>query len=427
MNSFYDILDKIPHDFINFLLITAFALMIGLEQRSHHVGDSEKSIFGTDRTYTLIGILGFLMYKLNSVTLIPFLVGIAILGLILTIYYYNKLLVQNKDGITSILVALITYNLTPFVYTQPPWMAILLVVVVLIIVEVKKSLFEFSKKIDNKEFITLAKFLIMAGVVLPLLPDEPISPVLNFSPYKLWLAIVVVSGISYGSYLLKKFVFPKSGIVLTGILGGMYSSTATTFILAKKSKELNDKYKIAAAIIFATSMMFIRIFVLALVFNESIAFKLAPSFSVLFVLSVFIGIYMLWIGKKEENDAINHPVIDSYGNPLEFNTALVFGGLFIFFALLTGYVTQQFGAKGIKILSYIVGVTDIDPFIINIFQSKFNVAENVLVIAVINAVTSNNVLKMIYALILSSKSIHRFLIIGFGILILAGLFYSFFI
>ncbi|MEZ4908732.1 MAG: DUF4010 domain-containing protein [Saprospiraceae bacterium] len=322
--------------------------------------------------------------------------------------------IDKTEGLTSIIVALITYNISPVIYTQPHWMAILLVVTVLIIVEAKKPLFEFSKKIDSQEYTTLAKFLVMAGVILPLLPDKPISTVLNFSPYKLWLAIVVVSGISYGSYILKKFIFPNSGIVLSGILGGMYSSTATTFILSKKSKELHEDKKISAAIIFATSMMFVRIFILALVFNKSIAFKLAPSFAILFLLSVMIGLFFLRKSNiKSSNDKLT--LSDSYGNPLEFKTAMVFGILFVFFAVLTGYVTKQFGIDGIKILSFIVGVTDIDPFIINIFQSKFDLNEAILSMAVINAVTSNNILKMVYALFLSSKSMRKNIIIGFGI------------
>ena len=85
----------------------------------------------------------------------------------------------------------------------------------------------------KNEFITLAKFLAIAGVILPIVPDRQLSPYINITPYKIWLAVVVISTLSYLSYLLKKFVFKKSGTIITGILGGLYSSTATTIILAK--------------------------------------------------------------------------------------------------------------------------------------------------------------------------------------------------
>lgn len=428
MDSIQNLINGVPDGFVKFLLIVVFALLIGLEQRSRFGSENESSYFGTDRTHALIGVLGFILYNLNTISLVPFLGGGLLLGIILAVYYQNKIATEKQDGITAIIVALITYCLAPLVYTQPPWMVVLLVVTILIIVEIKKPLFEFSKKVDSREFITLAKFLIMAGVILPLLPDRSISPVFNFSPYKFWMAIVAVSGISYGSYILKKFVFPQSGIVLSGILGGLYSSTATTFILARKSKELNENNKITAAIILATSMMFIRIFALSLLFNKTIAMKIAPAFGVLLVVSVLVAVYMLRLDKaKGKSNAPQQQIEASYGNPLEFKTAIVFGGLFIFFAVLTNYVTNKFGAQGIQILSYVVGVTDIDPFIINIFQSKFALSSTVLAGAVVNAVTSNNILKMIYALVLSDKSIRKKISVGFGLIIVLGIGASFLI
>jgi uncharacterized membrane protein (DUF4010 family) len=110
---------------------------------------------------------------------------------------------------------------------------------------------------------------------------------------------------------------------------------------------------------------------------------------------------------------------------LEFKTAFVFALLFIFFALVTSYVTKNYGESGIKILSLLVGVTDIDPFIINLFQSKWDIGEAVLVAAVIIATTSNNMLKMIYAVILCDSSIRWQLVIGFGILVITGLLFAF--
>jgi uncharacterized membrane protein (DUF4010 family) len=435
MDSLAKINDLLPEDFYKFLIVVLFSLVIGLEQRSKNRNELHENTFGSDRTFTLIGILGFVMYKLNTTSLAPFLLGALILSLFLAIFYKRKVDSGQRTGITTLIVALITYCLAPTVYTQPYWMVILLVVTVLVLVEIKETLFEFSKKMDNREFITLAKFLIIAGVILPILPNQPISGTIDISPYKFWMAIVAVSGISYLSYLLKKFVFPDTGIVLTGILGGLYSSTATTFILARKSKELNETYQISAAIIFATSMMFLRILVLAFIFNRTIAIKLASPFLVLFLVSLSIAFWLLYLDKKNRSGKEIGPdqnrnskgvesdqnTVKDFGNPLEIKTALIFGALFVFFAVVTHFVSQQFGAHGIKVLSFLVGVTDIDPFIINIFQNKFIVADNILVIAVVNAVTSNNLLKMVYAAALSVKPIRRYVFIGFGILILFGI------
>ncbi|HSO87721.1 MAG TPA: DUF4010 domain-containing protein [Draconibacterium sp.] len=425
MKTFAEIFHIVPPDIIKFLLVTLFSLLIGLEQRRHHINDETESLFGTDRTFTLIGIFGFILYVINPQTLVPFLGGGIALIVLLAISYYQKTRSFNKFGITSLITALITYCFAPLVFTQPHWLVLLVVVSILILTELKGTLREFSIKIDNNEFITLAKFLVIAGVILPLLPDTPISAEINISPYKFWMAIVAVSGISYLSYLLKKFVFPNSGIVLTGILGGLYSSTATTIILAKKSNELQESNKVSAAIILATTMMFLRIFILALIFNDKIALLLAPSFGVFVVVSILIAVYFLKFRHKHPTDEKEAQAIASQNNPLEFKTALIFAALFIFFGLLTGFVNKQFGTSGLNVLSFVVGVTDIDPFILNLFQSKWDIADSALVMAVLNAISSNNLLKMIYGLSFGNKSIRAQLITGFSILVVLGLLFSF--
>lgn len=419
-----EIIREIPDDIFKFFLVTIFSLLIGLEQRQHHLDKKINSLFGTDRTFTLIGILGFILYRISPQSLIPFMVGSVIIGAFLGIFYFAKMREQKSFGMTSLVTALITYCLAPLIYTQSVWLFLLLVVSVLILTEIKKSLFEFTQKFDNDEFITLSKFIVIAGVILPLLPTAPISTAINISPYKFWLAIVAVSGISYFSYLLKKFIFPKSGIILTGILGGLYSSTSTSIILAKKSKEIPNDKNVSIAIILATTMMYLRIFLLALFFNESLAWHLAPAFGVLIVVSALIAFY-LYKNNSKTTTIVSIQQEGNYSNPLEFKTSFIFGSLFILFALITTYVNQNYGNSGINILSFVVGVTDIDPFIINLLQSKLNITEAFLVMAIVNATTSNNLLKMIYSISLCNKALRKDLILGFGILITIGLVISF--
>jgi uncharacterized membrane protein (DUF4010 family) len=425
MKPITEIFNHIPIDIVNFTLVTLFALLIGLEQRRLHIDKEMGSLFGTDRTFTVIGILGFILYLISPQNLIPFLGGGFAVTTFLTIFYYHKIQIQKNFGLTSLIIALITYCLAPLIYTQPHWLVLLIVVFIFIITEIKETLFNISKKFDNKEFITLAKFLVVAGVILPLLPDASISTGIDISPYKFWMAIVAVSAISYFSYLLKKFVFPDSGIILTGILGGMYSSTATTIILARKSKELHDSNQVVAAIILATSMMYIRIFLLALFFNKEIAFQLAPTFIVFIIISSILAIYFLKFHHKQILLSVEAQTIQQNNNPLEFKTALIFAALFIFFGLITGFVNTNYGNGGISVLSFVVGVTDIDPFILNLFQNKGCIENSVIVMAVLNAITSNNLLKMLYGISFGNKSIRSQLISGFGILIVLGLILSF--
>lgn len=409
-----EIISQIPKDLTNFLLVVIFALLIGLEQRRLHIELEFESLFGTDRTITLIGILGFILYILNPQTLTLFFAGGFVLIVLLSIYYFNKIKIKNQWGLTSVIIALITYCLTPLVYLQPPWMVMLIFVTILIVVEIKESLFQFSKKFDRNEFTTLAKFIIIAGIILPLLPHQQISKSINISPYQIWIAIVAVSAISYLSYLLKKFVFPNSGIILTAILGGLYSSTATTIILAKKSKEDGNHTIITSGIFAATGMMYVRLLILAWIFDNNVAVMLFPYFLIFIVIT---GVLILLFQFRSKSSTGQVLKVSSANNPLEFKTALIFGLLFGFFALLTNIVVTNYGNIGVNILSFIVGVTDIDPYILNLFQhSNVNLRADTIVNATIIASASNNFIKMIYAVILGDDKIKKNIIIGFLLL-----------
>ena len=257
----------------------------------------------------------------------------------------------------------------------------------------------------------------MSGIILPLLPHTIISDIVPISPFKFWLVVVVVSGVSYLSYLLKKFAFPKNGMLLTGLLGGLYSSTATTVVLARKSKEADvAANQVSAAILSATGMMFIRIYVLIVIFNHALAKLMIVHFTLLTVLTFGVSWLLAKRGNKGKNTEISE---HKHKNPLEFKTALLFAFLFVLFAVLTKYVLNDFGTKGLNIFSFVVGVTDIDPFLMSLFTGKYQIALEAIAKATLIAISSNNILKLGYALMLGSKAIRKPLIIGFSIIVLA--------
>ena len=410
----------IPEEFIRFVLVVVFSLIIGLEQRRHHITENEALLFGTDRTFTFIGLFGYVLFIADPKSYLPFLTGLVIVGLLLTIQYFHKIRQYSYYGLTSSILALLTYCLPIMVVTQPVWLLLSFVVVILILTELKGDLISISKKTSEEEFITLAKFIAFVGVILPLLPDQPISDKIPISPYHLWLAVVVVSAISYISYLIKKFIFPDSGIMLTGILGGLYSSTTTTVIISRYEKEGSAGVKAVSAIMMANGMMYLRILILAVLFKPEIATTLAIPFLVLFAVC---GLLSRLSDKKTgevTQSLYGDPTLEKNKNPLEFKTALLFGLLFVFFAMVTDYVMKTYGNAGVTSLAWVVGVTDIDPFLLNLLQQKGGITESIMTLAIINATNSNNLLKMIYAISLSSKGIRRSLILNFSILIISG-------
>jgi uncharacterized membrane protein (DUF4010 family) len=419
-----DLLDKniISLDLFYFLVVGLLSLVIGLSQRKLYLRNEEPShTFGSDRTFTIIGILGFILYIIGDGSLIPFLCGGFTLTVLLVVYYANKVFVRQSHGITSIVIALVTYCLAPLIYTKELWLTFLVVVSILILTEMKDKFIEFTKSMNDEEFSNLAKFLIVAGVILPVLPKNELIEGTGLTPYSIWLATVVISGISYISYLVKKYVFKEGGIIITGILGGIYSSTATCIILAKKAKEDSKRVsEYVSAIFWAITMMYLKILVLLGIFNIDLLKQYWYLFAVMIVVSALTAVLFHKRNDQGENNG-ESVVVEEDKNPLEFKVSILFAILFVAFTLVTHYALIYFGDSGLKVLSIIVGVTDINPFIINLFQSHHNIDSALLILAAFQAIISNNVVKMFYGIFFSGKTLTKELVKGFGVIVVVNI------
>ena len=409
-------------DMLRLFLTLAFSLAIGLELRQFYLKNKVGTLYGTDRTHLFIGLAGYVLYQLNGAIDGIFWTGEIFLIFSLLIYYYFKIRQHGQFGMTSLWTTFITFHLAALIYTRPLWISFAVVSIILLFMPLKEFFLKLSKTFDEDEFITLSKFLLMSGTVLPLLSHHNISPAIPVSPFDIWLAVVVVSGISYFSYWLKKFIFPSHGILLSGILGGMYSSTATTLVLARKSRnDPEHAREYAAAILAATGMMFVRIEILALVLDPPLGRYLLPAMTVMAVVAFVAAFLLLRYHRPAGQKKVPAPTDGDDKNPLELKTAFVFALLFVFFSLLTHYVLQDYGRKGLQVLSFVVGFTDIDPFLLGLFTGHYQASLNELAMATLIAATSNNMLKMIYALIWGHPRLRKRMIVGFLFIIAVSL------
>lgn len=412
--------NEIQQQLYTFAMVVAASFIIGLEQAKIHRNDEEVSpLYGTHRTFTFIGLLGYILFSFTPDHTLYIAGGFA-LCLLLSIFYFFKIKNSNDHGLTSIILGFIVYALAPLFITQPLWLSLSVLVLVLVFSELKEQLNQFTKKIGNDEFLTLSKFIVLSGIIIPILPDTQVLEFIDITPREIWIAIVAISGISYISYLLKQYVFPNSGTVLTGILGGFYSSTATTIVLSKQSKQPGSaSNQFASAILFATTAMYIRLIILSFIFNAELGLQLAPYLGVM--IAVCAGTSYFLLTRKSKGKA--KPQVESKKsyNPLQLKMAFVFAVLFVVLSLLTNFSLEQFGTSGMNVLSWIVGFADIDPFLLNIFQGKIDISQKVLILATLQAITSNNVLKAVYAKTISDKGTGKLVFLGFGIVFAASL------
>lgn len=167
--------DLFPKIIIDFFLVTGFSLLIGMEQKRHFREKGQES-FRTDRTFTFIGILGFILASQENQDL--FIAGLIALTLLLAVFYYFKNKNSVGSGMTAEILALLIYCMPLIVIQQVYWLSILLYVLILLLAELKGFLEKLSHELDRDDFFTLSKFIIMSGVILPVLPHYDIHPLL---------------------------------------------------------------------------------------------------------------------------------------------------------------------------------------------------------------------------------------------------------
>lgn len=316
--------DYLPRELVTFLWSLYSLYSSGFHSVNQLEARRGNYAFGTDRTFTFIGILGYLLYILDPTGYRLFMGGGAILGLLLGLNYYVKQSQYHVFGVTTIIIALITYCIAPIVATQPSWFYVMVIVTVLLFTELKHTFTELAQRMKNDEMITLAKFLAISGIILPMLPNENLIPGINLTPYSIWLATVVVSGISYLSYLLKRYVFHESGILVSGIVGGLYSSTATISVLARKSRKasVQDAPEYVAAMLLAVSMMFLRFLILIGIFSRETLLAIYPYLLIMSVVTAAVAWY-LHSKRKRVDDGTQTTEDEDSSNPLEFKVALI--------------------------------------------------------------------------------------------------------
>lgn len=414
----------LPEELVTFILVTVFSLLIGLSLRRISLKrEGETTLFGTDRTFTFIGILGYLLYILDPVDYRLFMGGGAVLGVLLALNYYVKQAQFHVFGVTTIVIALITYCIAPIVATQPSWFYVMVIVTVLLFTELKHTFTELAQRMKNDEMITLAKFLAISGIILPMLPNENLIPDVNLTPYGIWLATVVVSGISYLSYLLKRYVFRESGILVSGIVGGLYSSTATISVLARKSRKASPQEapEYVAAMLLAVSMMFLRFLILIGIFSVA---TLTVIYPYLLIMSAVSAGSAWSLHSKWKRPAVSGATDEDEdgSNPLEFKVALIFAVLFVVFTIATHYTLIYAGKGGLTLLSFVSGFSDITPFILNLLQGTGSVPVSLITACSMQAIVSNIAVNMCYALFFSGKksSLRSWILGGFGCVIAAN-------
>jgi uncharacterized membrane protein (DUF4010 family) len=389
------LLAHVSLDAVKVTLTLALSFLVGLE-REEHKAKGEKFAFGGVRTFPLIGVLGYALALLAGPGLLLVGIGFAVVGGFMLLSYRKKLAGTEEAGITSELSALVTYVVGAMVSQNHLWLATSLTVASVLLLELKAALESLTRKLAADEIISLAKFLLLSAVILPVVPNENLTR-FELNPFKIWLIVVAVSSVSYGSYLLSRWLHGRGGVFLSALLGGAYSSTVTTVVLARSAKADPHPRLYAGCILAASGMMYLRLTLLLLLFGRSLVPHLGVPFLALGVLAIAFG----WFWSRRDEGAAT--TVMPRRNPLDLGAAFIFALIFVAVLIMTRLVLAHVGSGGVYSLAALMGVADVDPFILGLTQSGGTTAPHTLAVAIAIAAASNNLGKGFYALAFADR------------------------
>jgi uncharacterized membrane protein (DUF4010 family) len=388
---------------------TGIALLLGL---SFFLGLAFEDFFaqstrrrpGGIRTFPMLALGGGVLYLLDPNRFVPFTGGLIVLGAWLIIYYWAYVGAPDEQGEPNVGIVVPVLNIHAYVLgavtlALPPWIAVTMTVVAVLLLTGREQLHALARQVEIKEIVTAGQFLVLTGIVLPLLPNQPVTTLTPITPRQVWLALVVVCTFSYVSYLAQRYWAAAAGGLWMAALGGLYSSTATTVVLARQAKvQPALRRQAQAGITLATAIMYLRILAIVAIFNWTLAHALLLPMCALSVAAfIFCAVQYFWRIDAEKQSAQAMQLAAS-GNPLELGAAAVFSLLFVAVSVATVLVKSELGISGIYALAAIVGISDIDPFVLNLAQGGVTGVENAaLAAAILIAASSNNILKAGYA------------------------------
>ncbi len=396
------------------ILIGAF---IGLERE--HSRPSEEKTFAGIRTFPLIAIFGFIAALISSITsywtYFAFFIGFS--ALVTTSHIFSAK--NGRLGGTSEITTFIVFLLGSLVYWNFIILASIIAVITTIFLTLKLQLHTFVGKVSEEDLYATLKLALITVIILPLLPDKTYGPLNVLNPRLIWYMVILVSGISFVGYVLIKIVGQERGIPLTGLMGGLVSSTVVTYSFARRSKEISDAGgKLSIGIILASTVMYLRVFIVLLIINISLIDYLWLPLLVFALSGVIVS---LFLSKKFVNHSDSSLKMK---NPFELKSALLFGLIFAIIILVAKAAQMYLGSGGTFAASALAGITSVDAITISIAKlTSQNITENVAIPAIIIALISNTIVKSVIALIFGDKELKKYTLSGLGVMNLLSIIY----
>jgi uncharacterized membrane protein (DUF4010 family) len=395
--------------------------LIGLEREfiQQRKGFQE---FAGIRTFSLIGLLGAVAAYLSQQYGMTLFIAVYI-GLILLVWgsYIVEVYRGEEEGITTEVVALLVPLLGAMVIWDEFELAAALTVIAALILALKPTLHNLARRMSAEDLRATLEFALITAVVLPLLPNNSFGPFNVINPFQIWLLVVFVSGIGFLGYVLIKILGAEQGVSLTGILGGLVSSTATTVSFAGRSKANPALSSVLVrGILLASSVMFPRVLSeVAVVYPPLLRIVAGPIVAML-IASVIL-VYILW--RRRDEDTEDQRETMQASNPLRITAAITFALAFVVVLIVVRAANEFFGEAGVYVASALTGITDVDAITLSASElaSFGEIQLQVAGMAIILASLVNTTAKGVMAWMLGASVMRPTIVRAFGLVVLTGI------
>lgn len=383
--------------------------LIGAERQQAQVA-SKRADFGGIRTFPLIslmGALGALTVPVAGIwVLVVLLAGLSALLAVA----HGRQEAPEGPGLSTEIAALVAFSLgalaaMPQVLPVPERFLTVAAgaAVVMALLALKTPLHGFVAKVSSDDVYATVKFAILAVVVLPILPNRTFGPLAVLNPFKVGLMILLVAAVSFAGYVAVRVVGGQRGLLLTGLLGGLVSSTAVTLTFsgrAKREPELVPMF--ALAIVVASATMFARVIAIVALADRSLVQVLAWPMGAMSASGFGISLWLWWRQSRRGPKSDSVPL----RNPFELQQAIKFGLVYAVVLFVAKAAEQGFGARGVYASSIVGGIADVDAITLSLTElHRGGLAAKTAATGITLAATTNTVVKATIATVLGGRAL----------------------
>ena len=393
-------------------------ILLGLERQRTH--DPETSFAGV-RTFALITLLGATAAYLQGQLGLPWLTAAVFAALAaLVIVSYAITAGRGSIGVTTEVTALLAFLLGGLCVWGQVGLAAAATVASILLLTLREWLHQLARRIEAADVEATLKFAIITLIVLPLLPNQNFGPgqLAVINPYKIWLMVVLISGLNFASYILVKVMGSEHGLGITGVLGGLVSSTAVTLGFSQRSKQQPALAPaLALGILLAWTVMFFRVVIEVAVVNAALAGRLLVGVGLMGGVSLGISAFLWWRSRSHETGTVA-----SGHNPFELDEAIKFGLLFGVITFAAKAAQVFLGEAGLYLAGAVAGLSDVDAISLSMANLAAADPESAGAAArtIIIAVMSNTIVKSGMVVSLAAPTLRRVMLPLAGLVLLAG-------